>query len=663
MLPWAIVAQAAICLAFGAFIVARAIRLSLTYDEAATYIRYIAPHTFPEFDGGPLAVFNFEVATNHFLSTALAKLGAVIAGPGALALRAPALLGYVLYLWFSAWLLRRFTNGIIAVAGLLLLNLNPYLLDFFALSRGYGLSIGLMMGALSFFFRNDLARMLVFATAAVLANFAMLNVYVALILVFVGSVRLKADTTVRLKADATAGLATVALNSRLLLFTTAAVFAALVFSQDPGLSPSLYEPVRVGFDGLTADQLGGLKISRVDLRGRVTPLSQARVPCRALRIEMPAAVAERPVRIEVIIGNRAFTSDSRESGAWTIRDAGPLRQFEGGASLPTARSRTREFRSVINWAGDRQYVIAIARATIIALTALALFAVLLAVIGRLAVLALLVHAAVWRSVSSSLLWVAALAGPPLYLLRRDAQLYFGGTRGLVQDTFYSLIESSFYGVTYHPNQTEIAFGIGVATVVVFVVFALVRYRDGAASPLPAARTLALIAIVSVSLVAQRWLLGTVYLVGRTALLFIPLYLLFLIFFCQSLTARGRIGRLAGTSILLAATALSGWHFARTANLQYTFDWRDDAATKRMMADLERVVARERPGATAVLGVEWNYSPVAVYYARRHEPVDIDVAVAPSARSVDFLYVAERHARDAARIVERYPVAGTVLARP
>jgi hypothetical protein len=175
--------------------------------------------------------------------------------------------------------------------------------------------------------------------------------------------------------------------------------------------------------------------------------------------------------------------------------------------------------------------------------------------------------------------------------------------------------------------------------------------------------LALLAIVCVSLVAQRWLLGTVYLVGRTALLFIPLYLLFLIFFCQSLTARGRIGRLAGTSILLAATALSGWHFARTANLQYTLDWRDDAATKRMMADLERVVAREHPGATAVLGVEWNYSPVAVYYARRHEPVDVDVAVAPYARRVDFLYVAERHARDSMHIVERYPVAGTVLARP
>jgi hypothetical protein len=340
-----------------------------------------------------------------------------------------------------------------------------------------------------------------------------------------------------------------------------------------------------------------------------------------------------------------------------------VRQFDGGAALPTPRSRTREFHSVINWAGDRRYVVAIARATAVAVALLAAFAVLLAVAGRVAVRARAIPAGAWSVASSSVLWTAALAGPPLYLLRRDAQLYFGGTRGLLHDTFYSLIESSFYGATYHPSQTPIVFGLVVATVVAFAVFALVVYRSGAVEVAAAARTLALIAIVSVSLVAQRWLLGTVYLIGRTALLFIPLYLLFLIFFCQSLTTRGRTGRLAGISILLAATALSGWHLARTANLQYTLDWRDDAATKRMMGDVERLAAREHSGTATVLGAEWNYWPVAVYYARRHDPADLDVEVAPDAHDVDLLYLGERRVPDSARVVERYPIARTVLVRP
>ena len=647
---WAVVAQAIICLSFGAFIVGRAARLSLTYDEAAAYIRYVAPHAFPEFDNGPLAVFNFEVATNHFLSTVLTKLVATVAGGGELALRAPALLGYALYLWFSVRLLRLSMNGVIAAAGLLLLNLNPYLLDFFALSRGYGLSIGLMMGALYYLFMGDLSRMLLFATGAVLANFAMLNVYAGLLLLSVGSGR--------------SGIALRRRTSLALLFPSATLFAALVFSQDPGLSSSLYEPVAVRLDGLTAEQQRDVTISRIDLRGRMTPLSAARVPCRAIRIETPAEVSDRLAHVEVVIGHRAFTSDPHVPDAWTMRDLGTRRQFESAGMLSNPRSSQREFEGVINWAGDRQYFLAIARATAVALAVLVALALVLEAAGRLAVRARLVPDDAWHLLPASILWVAALAGPPLYLLKRDAQLYFGGTRGLVHDTFYSLIEDSFYGITYHPNQTPVAFGIAVAFVAAFALFASATWRrDRLRAPLEPARILALIAIVSVSLVAQRWLLGTVYLIGRTALLFIPLYFLFLIFFCQSLIARGGIARIAGTSMLLVAVMMSGWHFARTANLQYTLDWRDDAATKTMMADLEQAIAVERSGAPTTLGVQWNYAPAAAYYAHRHQPVDIDVVVLPSGRSVDFVYLAERHASPSARIIRRYPVSATALVRP
>jgi hypothetical protein len=642
--PWAILAQGVISVAVGAFVVGRATHLSLTYDEAAAYIRYIAPHAFPGFDGGPLAVFNFEVATNHFLATVAARLVTAVAGGAELALRVPALAGLAMYLWFSARMLRERTVGAVATAGLLLLSLNPYLLDFFALSRGYGLSLGLMMGALYFLLREELPRTFVFATAAVLANFSMLNVYIALALL-----------TLAQRGRGTATVAQQPRGAAIVVLPIAAVFAALVFSQDPHLSASLYDPVAVEIGGLTAAQLGTVSVSRVDLRGRASPLSDARVATRAVRIEMPSSIAKPGVRVEAIVGNRAFSSDLHQSGAWTFRDNGATGEFESGPSLSNPRSRTREFQPVINWAGDRRYAIAIARAAGLAVGALALLALLLALVGARAVRTGVVRAEAWQLVSSSALWVAALAGPPLYLLKRDAQLYFGGTRGLVQDTFYSLIDGSFYGVSYHANQTQLTFIVLLAMAAAFGAFVLaVRGRD-------AARVLAILAIVSVALVAQRWLLGTVYLIGRTALLFIPLYLLFFIFSCAAVANRGRAGWIAGTSILLAAVALSAWHFTRTANLSYTFDWRDDAATKRMMADLEREVAAGSPGRKSVLGVEWNYAPVAAYYAQRHAPSDVDVVVAPSDRRIDFLYVPESHARDA-RILHRYPVAGTVLMR-
>ena len=654
--------EAAICLAFGAFVLARAVHVPLTYDEAATYLRYIAPHTFPEFDAGRLAVFNFEVATNHFLSTILAKLSTLLAGSSELALRAPALLGYVLYLWFSARILKQLTTGAIAVGGLLLLNLNPYLLDFFALSRGYGLSIGLMMAALHFFFTGRLGRTLFCASAAVLAAFSMLNVYLGFVALAVGGLQ-----QIHVKRDTTGS----ASRRVIALPVVAAVFAAAVFSQDPGLSAALYQPVTVRVEGLTPTELHTVTVSRIDLRGRVTRIPHvegtedawraAGVAFRGLRVDMAAAAAEHLARLDIILGNREFATDPRQPAIWIRRDAGNATQFASGESLSNPRSGTREFRAVMNWAGDRPYAIAIARATALALAALAVLAALLAGAGRLAAHLRLVPEAVWRTASQSLLWTAAVVGPPLYILRRDAQLYFGGTRGLVQDTFRSVIESSFYG---RAHDTRIAFAIIAATVVAFVLFWLAARGGGQSrARKAAAQILALVAFVSVSLVLQRALFGTVYLLGRTALFFVPLYVLFLILFCQSLIETGRLGKMVGASLLLTSLALSTFHFARTANLQYALDWRDDADTKAMMADVERVVATEGSHARkAELGVEWIYAPAAVYYARRHDPVDVEVSVAPFSRPVDFVYVAERHAGAAGRVVRTYPIAGAVLAR-
>jgi hypothetical protein len=661
IVPWTIVAKGAICLALAVFVVSRAARVPLTYDEAAAYLRYIAPHVLPEFDAGPLAVFNFEVATNHFLSTVLTKLSVLAAGSGELPLRVPALLGYALYVWYSLRLLQRLTNNAVAVGGLLLLNLNPYLLDFFALSRGYGLSIGLMTGALSFHVRGDLARTLFFASAAVLANFAMLNVYVAIVIMCLFDRMNATPLPARRRTR--------------LLAITASVFMVCIFSQDPNLSSSWYEPVTLRLDGLAEGELAAVAVSRVDLRGRQTRLARAAgsstwqsprgAHVRLIRVDAPALLTDKLARIDLLIGHREFASSPHQPDRWIARVAGPATQFESATSLANPRSSTREFNAVMNWAGDRQYVASIARATTVALLLLVLFGVLLEVIGRIATRMQLVSPAVCRTVGSSALWVAALAGPPLYLLQRDRQLYFGGTRGLVSDTFYSLIESSFYGRVYHASQVQIVFAAIVASTVAFAVFAFIAvHRNQAHRVLPAVRMLALIAIVSLAVVAERWLLGTVYLTGRTALMFIPLYLLFLIFFCDALIGSGRAGRIAGVSVLALAVALSAYHFARTMNLEYTLDWRDDAATKRMMADLERgVLADGAADRRVVLGVEWIYAPVAVYYARRHAPVDITVVVPPYSRGVNVIYVAERHATAAADVIHTYPVAGTVLARP
>jgi hypothetical protein len=669
------------CALFLLFVVSRAVHVPFTYDEAAAYIRYIDSSVPSTFDTNLLSLFNFEVATNHFLNTALTKLSCALVGTSEVALRLPNLLGYTLYLGFAALILRRLSNPLIAFGGLLLLNLNLYVLDFFALSRGYGLSLGLMMGSIYFLLRFlerrtadrievvDLSRALAFACGAVMANFALLNVYLGILAV----VMVVAALFNRRAATASQGKAFDSREGSLAqgrafpwLPLTAAVFIPLVLSQDIALSESLYEPVVVRLIGLDENALGRTRVVRLDIHGRESLLrretegagwSSTGPHFRGLRVELPRGEAERLTRIESVIGTRAFSFDPRLTDAWTMRDVGEMRVFESAPSLSLRRSRVPTYRSVINWAGDRVYFGRLVIASAFAIGTLAVCALLLRFLGRFAVRTRVMKQQEWRALSSSLLWVAALAGPPLYLLKRNSELYFGGTRGLVADTFTSIIENSFYGRIYSA-QGSIVFGcILVILAIFFVLLVQANHRNHLSTLLPTFSLLGILLLVSFSLVAQRLLFGTVYLVGRTALFFIPLFVLFFTFVCDGLARAGRLARLVSVSLVIAAVSVAAFHFSQTANLKYVHDWKDDASTKAMIEDVRPFAA----GGHVTLGVGSSYAPVAFFYARRAAPLPIEVVVVPTTRPVDFLYV-EDHGVHSGDIVSRYPFTRTALVR-
>ncbi|MCW3103497.1 MAG: hypothetical protein JWO09_1937 [Bacteroidetes bacterium] len=155
----------------------RAMRLSITWDEAYTYIEFAR--------NGKVFLRNYEMmsANNHLLNTALMVVFTKLFGLHEFAMRMPALMAHLLFLFFSARLLRNFDNRWLALSAFVILNVNPYLLDFFSLARGYGLSLGLMMASIYFFYlactgvpkgRWSMVSML-FASLAVFANFVLLN--------------------------------------------------------------------------------------------------------------------------------------------------------------------------------------------------------------------------------------------------------------------------------------------------------------------------------------------------------------------------------------------------------------------------------------------------------------------------------------------------------
>jgi len=674
---------AGICLFFLVFATLRASRVPLTYDEAASYIRYIDTSVRSPFDTGPLSIFNFEVATNHFLNTVSTRGCYLIAGGSELVLRLPNLIGYAMFMGFSLLILTRWARLLVAIPGFLLLNLNPYVLDFFTLSRGYGMSLGFLMGSLHYVLRGveqlrvgqgarrDTSLAFVFAGAAVMANFALLNVYVSIFgVLLLGHVL---SNTAPGIPNPGSRIPTRSARSFALLALVATVFAALVFSQDAGLSATLYEPVVVTIAGLQPAQRHRASVIRVDLRGRDVRLGfdagLARwrgpdgVAYRALRIELPVEDAESLERIDVAIGSRLFSVDPRRGRMWMVHDDNATRIFESDESLALLRSRFKRFRAVMNWAGDSRYLAHLAIATAWTLVALAALGAVLTLAGSIANRMNVLTADQWRPFEFAALWIAALAGPPVYLLRRNSELYFGGTRGLVADTFLSTIESSFYGRTYHPSQARIVFACILITVVMFLVVLFVGIRRHTVQRVvPALTVLAIIVLTSLTLVVQRTVFDTVYLTGRTALFYIPLYVMFATLLCDAVAGFGRIGKAVAAGLLTAALFGSAYHFTATANTRYAWDWRDDASTRLMFDDLEQILeSASNRRLPVILGVHSDYIPVAEYYARRRSADNIHVvALAPRQRP-DYEYLADGNL-SAANVVRRYPSTRTVLVR-
>ena len=124
----------------------RAVHQSITADEAFTFDYYI------------VKPFNWILViystNNHVLHTLLCRLSVKALGISELAMRLPSLLGGLLYLVFVYKLCRYlFKNQWTFLLAVAALTLNPFLMDYLSIARGYGMALGLFIAALYFVIR------------------------------------------------------------------------------------------------------------------------------------------------------------------------------------------------------------------------------------------------------------------------------------------------------------------------------------------------------------------------------------------------------------------------------------------------------------------------------------------------------------------------------
>ncbi len=178
-IPWFIIGLLA-----GALIAVNIIRVwkvTITHDEALTYEWYVT-HTIHDIISSVI-----PSANNHVLNSVLAKLSLQIFGDHLFFLRLPSLLAHIGYMMCSILISRRLFKDAWWVLGcFMLLQLNPFMFEFWGLARGYALSMAFMMGAVYCLLRflekpgmGWLVSLYLCLFFGVFANFVLLNVLIA----------------------------------------------------------------------------------------------------------------------------------------------------------------------------------------------------------------------------------------------------------------------------------------------------------------------------------------------------------------------------------------------------------------------------------------------------------------------------------------------------
>lgn len=166
------------------YVVARTFTVDITYDEVWTINEFV-PQSI-------IHILNYTPcdANNHIINTLLIKLLLVFGNHSLWVARLPNVLAFVMYLLYSYKITSRYLSPFVGIACFLLLLLNPFLLDFFSIARGYGLSLGFLLASIYYTlqYANEaqtpaLCKAIGLGAIGVLCNFSLLNYAVSLVCV------------------------------------------------------------------------------------------------------------------------------------------------------------------------------------------------------------------------------------------------------------------------------------------------------------------------------------------------------------------------------------------------------------------------------------------------------------------------------------------------
>jgi hypothetical protein len=265
------------------------------------------------------------------------------------------------------------------------------------------------------------------------------------------------------------------------------------------------------------------------------------------------------------------------------------------------------------------------------------------------------------------LLLLALVLPISLKLRAAGALFFGGDNGFWKDTVHTIIDRSLYELNYNCWFQRSIKGYLVLALLAAAVFAGIQFsrKKITGNALFLVTSILLIGISAASTIVQHYLLGTLYLMERTALFLVVLFTVLLVFFINELSRERRwiaaIGYLSALAIVI--------HFLCAFNLNYTLEWKPDATTKEMLADLEKIKEIPKEKDNIRISIPLLFETDINFYRDVKQLTWLNpVARSKSRNSLDdYYYLSQKELAvlnaDSIEILKTYPLTKNVLVRP
>lgn len=239
----------------------------------------------------------------------------------------------------------------------------------------------------------------------------------------------------------------------------------------------------------------------------------------------------------------------------------------------------------------------------------------------------------WLAANGTMLFFAlilfALLFTPVRSLIRDEELYYGGTRGVLPNTFTTLIHNYLGAENYFGDNTK---DLLLAPVFILLLLAVSRnLLESARSRRlsSAAFFTGLLVLMAFGNFLQYELLGARYLIHRTGLMYFPLMALAIFFLFKGSADWLKLALLLAVSL----------HFLNRANVKIVQEWWFERFTEDAF---EHIAAQQARDSTIRMGSFWLFTPTLSYYKQSRGYTNIigpslDYEV-PNSRYFDYYYL-------------------------